>query len=113
MKRMTELDKRIGLQIRHYRNLRGFSQKVLGRKIGVSYQQIQKYEKGRNRVSSSVLFEIATHLGLKIETFFDEIKEKPVENRYSLLKACANLPEEQIEVIIQLAKQLTRRNDEN
>ncbi|MCD9821220.1 helix-turn-helix domain-containing protein [Bradyrhizobium japonicum] len=58
-KAVTAVDAYIGEKIRGYRNLRNISQEELGRMLGVSFQQIQKYEKGANRITSSRLQEIA------------------------------------------------------
>ncbi len=50
---------------------RGISQTELGRKIGVTFQQIQKYENGKNRVGSGRLFKIASVLDVPIIAFFE------------------------------------------
>ncbi|MDP1340930.1 helix-turn-helix domain-containing protein, partial [Klebsiella variicola] len=50
---------------------RGHSQAALGEAIGVSFQQIQKYERGANRLSASTLFGLAVFLELRIEWFFE------------------------------------------
>jgi transcriptional regulator with XRE-family HTH domain len=55
----TAVDVKIGEQIRSRRMLMSLSQAELGKKLGISFQQIQKYEKGTNRVSASRLAEIA------------------------------------------------------
>ena len=56
---VTPVDIYIGLKIRGLRNQQGISQAELGDKLGVSFQQVQKYEKGVNRVSGSRLHQIA------------------------------------------------------
>ena len=60
---MTEtvhpVDRLVGNNVRMLRTLRGISQSSLGEQVGVTFQQIQKYEKGVNRVSASMLFDIA------------------------------------------------------
>lgn len=65
-KRSTEsehvLDMAAGELLRRYRVVRGLSQTALGKKVGISFQQIQKYEKGMNRMSVSRLFAIAAAL---------------------------------------------------
>ncbi len=57
-----ELDMAAGELLRRYRVVRGLSQTALGKKVGISFQQIQKYEKGMNRMSVSRLFAIASAL---------------------------------------------------
>ncbi|UGY13723.1 helix-turn-helix domain-containing protein [Bradyrhizobium septentrionale] len=58
-KAVTPVDAYIGDKIRGYRNKREISQEELGRMLGLSFQQIQKYEKGANRITSSRLQQIA------------------------------------------------------
>ena len=60
----------VGQQIRAYRKLRGLSQSDLGKALNVTFQQIQKYENGSNRVSSSKLFSISQTLDIYIGSFF-------------------------------------------
>lgn len=72
LKKLTEIDEKIGLAIRKFRNGRGMSQIELGEKIGVSFQQVQKYEKGMTRMSVLRLGQIAEALGVPINVFFEE-----------------------------------------
>jgi transcriptional regulator with XRE-family HTH domain len=65
------LDRRIAGNIRHQRLLRRWTQKRLAESLGVSFQQVQKYEQCKNRVSASMLFEIASLFGVSVEIFFD------------------------------------------
>src|SRR3979411_2463611 len=65
-----KIDKIIGRNIRLHRLAKKMSQTELGEKLGVSFQQIQKYENGTNRVGSGRLFQIAAILGLHVSTFF-------------------------------------------
>ena len=55
------------------RNLVGFSQEQLGKSLGLTFQQIQKYERGINRMGSSRLFQIAQILSVPVAYFFDEM----------------------------------------
>jgi transcriptional regulator with XRE-family HTH domain len=66
----TEADRTIGSRIAALRAAQGLSQTVLGQAIGVSFQQVQKYEKGRNRVGAGRLQAIADVLKVPVETFF-------------------------------------------
>jgi len=68
------IDKKIGLKIRQIRKNWGFSQIDLAEKIGLSFQQIQKYEKGSTRISVMRLQQISEALGINITTFFEEEK---------------------------------------
>ncbi|UMY18678.1 helix-turn-helix domain-containing protein [Methylobacterium organophilum] len=56
----------LGLRIAHLRRLRGLSQKQLGEAVGVTFQQIQKYEKGTNRIAAERLVAIAKKLGVSV-----------------------------------------------
>lgn len=58
------LDLEIGARLRNARILLGMSQEALGEKVGVTFQQIQKYEKGTNRVSASMMLRLADELGV-------------------------------------------------
>ena len=72
----TDGDRSIGSRIAAYRTAQGLSQTALGHALGVTFQQVQKYEKGRNRVGAARLQAIADFLGVPVSTFFDD----PAEN---------------------------------
>ncbi len=65
------VDKHVGQQIRNRRALLGFSQEKLADAIGVTFQQIQKYERGTNRVSASRLFSFSKILDVSIDYFYE------------------------------------------
>lgn len=67
---VSVIDKRIGAQIRARRVALGMSQERLGELIGVTFQQVQKYERGINRVSAATLYEIVSALDLRVESLF-------------------------------------------
>ncbi|HEX3365905.1 helix-turn-helix domain-containing protein [Phenylobacterium sp.] len=69
------LDVAIGASIRLRRRQAGLSQEVLAEKCGVSFQQVQKYENGANRVSFSRLVQIAHALGLRVSELVGDIDE--------------------------------------
>jgi len=66
------IDKHVGRRIRMRRLMFSMSQKRLASQIGVTFQQIQKYESGSNRVSASRLQHVSHILGVPVEFFFDE-----------------------------------------
>lgn len=72
--RTKELDYVIGANIRYYRELSGFSQKNLADHLGISFQQIQKYENGTDRVSAVRLWEIAMIFKKDIRIFYQKIE---------------------------------------
>jgi transcriptional regulator with XRE-family HTH domain len=67
------IDVHVGSRIRLRRTLLGISQEKLAEAIGLTFQQVQKYEKGANRVSSSRLVDIANALDVSIPYFFQEM----------------------------------------
>jgi transcriptional regulator with XRE-family HTH domain len=69
-KSATKTDKRVGNNIRARRLEMGMTQEQLGKKLGVTFQQIQKYEIGTNRVGSGRLFQIAELLKAPLASFY-------------------------------------------
>jgi transcriptional regulator with XRE-family HTH domain len=67
----TAIDAYIAAQIRAHRITLGWSQAAWGEKLGVSFQQIQKYESGTNRVSASRLFDICKTLKVPLASMFE------------------------------------------
>lgn len=67
--------------MRQRRTLLGLSQEALGQAVGVTFQQIQKYERGTNRIVASRLFEFAWVLDVPVSYFFDEMLPDAVANR--------------------------------
>lgn len=74
--RESTMDCYIGKRIKAYRKAAGLSQKELAKKIGVSFQQLQKYESGENRVSAGRLWQISDSLNVEVIHFFSEEEEK-------------------------------------
>ncbi|MEL6861659.1 MAG: helix-turn-helix transcriptional regulator [Pseudomonadota bacterium] len=75
----SHVDHQVGRRIRQARRDAKLTQEQLGNLIGLTFQQVQKYEKGVNRVSAGTLYEIAQVFELPISWFFDE----PVVSRIS------------------------------
>ncbi len=65
------VDVHVGKRIRHRRWLVGMTQQQLAEKVGIKFQQIQKYETGANRVSASRLWDIADSLDVPVSFFFE------------------------------------------
>ena len=65
------IDQHIGGQLRAARLLREMSQNDLGKKLGLSFQQIQKYENGSNRISASRLYQFSKILSVNVSAFYD------------------------------------------
>jgi transcriptional regulator with XRE-family HTH domain len=80
MKKSTgSIDKEIGSRVRMRRISIGMSQEKLGDMLGLTFQQVQKYEKGTNRISVGRLVDIAKILGVDIHFFFNGIKSIKAE----------------------------------
>lgn len=69
---VSEIDIAVGARVRSRRKLLGMSQSTLADRIGVTFQQVQKYEKGTNRIGSSRLAQIALVLGTSPASLFGE-----------------------------------------
>ena len=72
-KKPNPTDTHVGSRIRLRRNMLGMSQEKLGENLGITFQQIQKYEKGTNRVGASRLQAISTILGVPVAFFFEDL----------------------------------------
>ena len=70
------IDVHVGKRVRLRRTLLGLSQEKLGEKIGLTFQQVQKYERGANRISASRLWELSTVLDVPVEFFYSEISSE-------------------------------------
>lgn len=66
------VDKHVGSRVRMRRVLIGMSQEKLGEALGITFQQIQKYEKGTNRIGASRMQQISTVMGVPVSYFFDD-----------------------------------------
>ena len=67
------VDIHVGSRVRMRRTLLGMSQEKLGDALGLTFQQVQKYERGANRVGASRLFEISRVLDVPVSFFFEEM----------------------------------------
>jgi len=72
-RRANTVDSHVGARVRLRRMLLGMSQEKLGESLGLTFQQVQKYEKGVNRIGASRLFDLAHVLGVPVQFFYDEI----------------------------------------
>ena len=73
-KRTNDIDLYVAKRLRELRLMSGISQQELGKYLGVSFQQVQKYENGSNRVSSSRLFLVSKILGVDPSYFFEGLE---------------------------------------
>ncbi len=75
------IDVHVGKRVRTRRTLLGMSQEKLGAAIGLTFQQVQKYERGANRIGASRLYELSRVLDVPMSFFFDDLPED-VANQY-------------------------------
>jgi len=80
------IDIHVGQRVRQRRTLLGMSQEALGKAIGLTFQQVQKYERGANRIGASRLWDIATALDATISYFFEEFGDTPTTTPDNLHK---------------------------
>ena len=73
------IDKHVGSRVRMRRVLVGMSQEKLGEALGLTFQQVQKYEKGTNRIGASRLQQISKILGMPVEFFFEGSPQPEME----------------------------------
>jgi len=124
-KRIDPIDVLVGQRVRAYRLSRGMSQSALGEKVGVTFQQIQKYERGANRMGGSRLKKIATILGVNVAAFFgedecagreniDDLLTEVLSQRYAtrLLRAFGAIKDEKQRLaLVQLAESMTPKTE--
>ncbi len=75
----SPIDRHVGARIRMRRKILGVSQEKLADSLGLTFQQVQKYEKGANRVSASKLYEIAAALQTQVAYFFEGLADPATE----------------------------------
>lgn len=73
--RPTAIDRHVGARVRARRLMLGLSQQHLAGKLGITFQQLQKNEKGTNRLGSSRLYQLGEILNVPIQWFFDEMPD--------------------------------------
>lgn len=71
-RRPNPVDVHVGSRVRLRRMLLGISQEKLGERLGLTFQQVQKYEKGVNRIGASRLFDLSTVLSVPIQFFYED-----------------------------------------
>ena len=71
-RRANPIDVHVGSRVRLRRMLLGMSQEKLGEHLGLTFQQVQKYEKGINRIGASRLFDLSQVLGVPVQFFYEE-----------------------------------------
>jgi transcriptional regulator with XRE-family HTH domain len=108
----TQIDDHIAARIRERRAMLGLTQQELGEMIGVSYQQIYKYERRENRIAAGRLYEIARVLDVPITYFYEELGQRAprpfAPHRRMLFEIIRNFAEIRNEQHQEALSQLTR-----
>ncbi|WP_308719649.1 helix-turn-helix transcriptional regulator [Komagataeibacter xylinus] len=87
------VDVHVGNRIRLRRTLLGMSQERLGNALGLTFQQVQKYERGRNRVGASRLYDLACVLDVPVAFFFDGLPDRGMEQDADVVGEAAGMAE--------------------
>lgn len=74
MKQAQEVDRIIGTVLRTMRKNMSLTQAVLSEKLGITFQQVQKYETGQNRMAASRLYQVCNIMQISMSTFFEEVE---------------------------------------
>ena len=116
------VDIHVGKRVRHRRWLIGMTQQQLAEKVGIKFQQIQKYETGANRISASRLWDIADSMDVPVSFFFEGLEEAnnssaadtPVptdlmgdKEALDLIRSYYSIPENQRRRLFELARVLS------
>ncbi|MCR9127404.1 MAG: helix-turn-helix domain-containing protein [Rhodobacteraceae bacterium] len=116
------VDVHVGKRVRHCRWLIGMTQQQLAEKVGIKFQQIQKYETGANRVSASRLWDIADALSVPVSYFFEGLEDAQTatdarsrvpadiladKEALDLVRSYYNIPENQRRRLFELARVLS------
>lgn len=98
------VDVHVGSRVRLRRTLLGLSQEKLGEAVGLTFQQIQKYERGANRIGASRLFEFSRILDVPVSFFFDDMADRIIGSNGGEFPGFAEQPQASLD-----ADPLTRR----
>jgi transcriptional regulator with XRE-family HTH domain len=111
-KQANSIDKHVGSQIRARRITRGMSQEKLAKLLGLTFQQVQKYEKGVNRIGAGRLFDVARILDVGILYFYDGlVKESSGRPGFAEDESPAPVPAAPAAETAQLLAAFTRIHD--
>lgn len=99
------IDVHVGNRIRLRRTLLGYSQQFMAKQLGLTFQQVQKYEKGCNRVGASRLWDISKVLNVSMDFFFEDMdkyveSQSPMMQNMSEGKSCLTLNEDVEEITL-------------
>lgn len=90
----SAIDSYVGSRIKLRRAILGYSQERLAEEVGITFQQVQKYERGLNRVSAGRLWKLAKVLGVSVNFFYEDMSENFQSNLSNQLTGPLNLAED-------------------
>lgn len=93
------VDVHVGKRVRHRRWMVGMTQQQLAERVGIKFQQIQKYETGMNRISASRLWDISAALGVPVSFFFEGLSDSGAEAQSSSLPGDILADKEALELV--------------
>ena len=103
--KITETNKQIGANLKRLRLLAGLSQKQISGILGITYQQVQKYETGKSRLSIMSLHTLQQFYDVPFESFFDGIKPDLSRSDYSILpRQLPEFDDDTIKICRQISK---------
>ncbi|MEJ8404740.1 helix-turn-helix transcriptional regulator [Brevundimonas vesicularis] len=121
------VDRHVGRRVQEKRLDLGLTQTALAKAVGVSFQQVQKYEKGTNRVSASKLFEMAEFMKVGIPFFFDgyssatvgvaeeapafDHEHRPTKNSVEITRLAPRLPARKQKLILDMMRDMLGDDD--
>ena len=121
------VDRHVGRRVQEKRLDLGLTQTALAKAVGVSFQQVQKYEKGTNRVSASKLFEMADFMKVGIPFFFDgyggasvgvaeeapafDHEHRPTKNSVEIARLAPRLPPRKQKLILDMMREMLGDED--
>lgn len=121
------VDRHIGAKVKAFRHLKGISQEVLGARLGITFQQVQKYERGVNRISAGRLYDIAGVLGVAVTAFYEGLDGPATDTAplpdllpiaasrdgAALLREINNAPQQHVRVLLEVARSLASTRTQN
>ena len=126
-KSLNSIDQHVGSRIRLRRRMLGISQTAVGDALGITFQQVQKYERGANRISASRLHRLSSFLKVKPEFFFETAEGRQLPTAASpdyvseflasadgvaLMSAFQRMPNDKIRrAVVKLVGDLAERNN--
>lgn len=101
------IDVHVGKRVRLRRNLLGMSQEKLAKEVGLTFQQIQKYEKGANRIGASRLYQFSRILNVPVSFFFEDVPPEVSDNYKTTGTGMSDVPQAAFQTANRLAEKET------